>query len=109
MTRYLTEAAARADGYTIEHRADEHRFVVVHDGKVVGYAKYTVSGDNSINFDSTLMSPSHRGTGISALLVTRALADDIVKDRNVRASCWYVAEHIERHPGALAEGATYVG
>lgn len=109
MSPYRTETEALADGFTIEHREDEHRFVVVHDARVIGHAHYSYVGDDGINFDGTFVDPAHRGTGLSALLVTHALADDVVAGKTVRASCWYVADHIAAHPDALAEGATYAG
>lgn len=107
MAPYRTEAEALADGFAIEHREAEHRFVVVHDSRIIGHAHYTLIGEEGINFDGTFVDPSHRGTGLSALLVARALADDVVAGKTVRASCWYVADHIEAHPDSLAEGATY--
>ena len=109
MTGYLTAEAAREDGFTISHREGEHRFVVEHEGEVVGYAQYTLMGVDGINFDSTFMNPKHRGSGLSALLVGEALADDIVSGRNVMASCWYVADYLKAQPDALAPGATYTG
>lgn len=111
MTHFTNEADAAEAGFTIEHRPDESRFVVVTDDRVIGYAHYTL-GDipdeaGSITFDGTVVNPAHRGAGLARILVQRALGDDIVRGREVRATCWYVAQHIERNPVDLAEGARY--
>lgn len=107
MARYLNTEEAQEDGYTLDHRENESRFVVEHDDKVVGYAHYTVRSNEVIDFDSTVIDESLRGTGLAKILLTRALGDEIVKNRTVAASCWFVAGYLDRHPEALAEGATY--
>lgn len=109
MSRFETEQAADEAGFTLTHRLTEQRFVIEQNDSVVGYARYTLFDDSQIDFDSTVVDPSLRGTGLSRLLVAKALKDDVVRNREVRASCWYVAEHIDRYPDSLAEGATYAG
>lgn len=109
MARYVDTASAAADGFSIEHREDEHRFVIVNDGDVIGYAHYRLIGEDGIDFDSTVVREEFRGTGLSRLLVRHAVGDDLVRGRDVHASCWFVAGFLRRHPGALAEGATFPG
>lgn len=102
MSRYADEAQALADGYEIVHQPGQHNFVIVKDGETLGHAHYTLLGDDGIDFDGTFVEPSLRGTGLSGLLAARAVGDEIVRGRKVRASCWYIEEYLERHPEALA-------
>lgn len=106
MNANLTETPAHESDITIEHRPEESRFVLVkHPSEVIGFAHYTLLGDEGINFDSTVVRPDYRGTGLSAALVRHALGSDIVEHRSVVASCWYVADMLRDHPEALAKGA----
>lgn len=107
MARYLNDQDAQADGYKVEHREAESRFVVRREEEVVGYAHYTILPNGTINFDGTVIDESLRGTGLAKMLMERALSDEIVKDRQVAASCWFVAGYLDKHPEVLAEGATY--
>lgn len=109
MSRYLDLASAQADGFTVEHREDEHRFVLVRDGGVIGYAHYRYLGEDGIDFDSTVVDVPFRGTGLSGILVEHAVGDDIVKDKRVLASCWFVAGYLRKRPQHLAAGATFAG
>lgn len=109
MARYIDQNAAREAGYEIVHQADQHRFAIVKDDEVLGTARYSFFGDNGIDFDSTHVDESLRGTGLSGVLVRAALGDDIVRDKTVRASCWFVDGYAKKHPDALAEGATLSG
>lgn len=116
MTRYLSEEEAAADGLRIVHEPERGRFVISQSAasqanetgsadadsveKVVGFAHYTLrdSPHGAIDFDSTFVDPSHRGTGLSELLAHRAVTDDIVTGRRILASCWFIAQYLERHP-----------
>lgn len=107
MATYDSVRAANDAGFAIKHRPDEHQFVITAaNNEVVGYARYRLMGETGIDFNGTVVAPAHRGTGLSRLLVQEALGDDIVKHRQVQASCWYVADAIRDHPEFLAEGAT---
>lgn len=77
--------------------------------KTLGFARYSLQGSDTIDFDSTFVDPSMRETGLSRLLVEAALGDAIVAGRKVKASCWYVDELIGKHPEYLAEGAVFTG
>lgn len=98
MARFTNETAAREAGYLVEHEPERQRFVITTAGAVVGEAHYTLLPDGVIDFDHTVVIPSLRGTGLSGLLVRHALADDIVTGRKIRASCWFVAGLLEKHP-----------
>ena len=101
MTRYLSADAAARDGYAIEHRPAEHRFVLARGDEVVGEAHYTLLGDDAIDFDHTVVTRELRGTGISALLAHRAVTDEIVRGRRVHASCWFIEGYLAKHPELL--------
>lgn len=108
MARYRDEAEAAADGYTIEHEPDAQRFVLVQSADAsaerLGEAHYRLLGGDppdehaAIDFDHTYVHPSLRGTGLSGILVRRALTDEITRDRRLDAGCWFVAGYLEKHP-----------
>ena len=101
MARYLTEDAAAAEGFTIVHQTERHRFVVVKDGQVIGEAHYSLLGDSGIDFDHTVVVPRYRGTGLSGLLAHRAVTDEVVRGRRVAASCWFIEGYLAKHPELL--------
>lgn len=105
MARYLSIEDAQQAGFEIQHDAPHSQFTITKDGHEVGTAKYRLIGEQGIDFWSTVVDPSLRGTGLAGLLVNRAVSDDLVKERTVHASCWFVAGFLERKPEALAEGA----
>ena len=103
MAKYSDEEQANADGFSIEHEPERHRFALLQAdggdaGRVVGEAHYTLIGDDAIDFDHTVVDPSLRGTGLSGLLADRALTDEIVRGRKIHASCWYIEGYLERNP-----------
>lgn len=109
MVYFTTQAEAEQQGFIFEHRAAENRFVVANEDGVIGYARYSKQPDGSINFNSTMVDPNYRGSGLAHLLVKLALGDDLVKNAKVLASCWYVDELLAKHPEYLAEGASFIG
>lgn len=104
MARYLTEDAAREDGFTIVHDAEQHQFAIVSDDQVRGVAHYTLLGEGGIDFDHTVVDPELRGSGLSGLLAHRALTDDIVRGRRIQASCWFIEGYLAKHPELAGEG-----
>lgn len=114
MAKFSNEVAARAAGYTIEHQPERSRFAVRYtpvapdgaealehdpaDSKTLGFAQYELLGDTGIDFNHTLVDPSLRGTGIASILVEHALRDEIVHNRAIQASCWFVAGYLDKHP-----------
>lgn len=107
MARYLTHQEANDAGYSFEHQPEENRFVVTLDGKEIGFARYTKSEPQTVDFDGTHVTPSQRGTGVSSLLVQTAVGSPEFENHNVKASCWYVEEVLTKHPEYLASGATF--
>ncbi|MCB1274256.1 MAG: N-acetyltransferase [Leucobacter sp.] len=104
MARYRTEAEALEDGYRVEHRPEHHDFAVLHGERVVGIAHYTLRdapSGGTIDFDHTEVVRELRGTGLSEVLANRALTDEVVHGRRVRASCWFIDEYLAKHPELL--------
>ena len=102
MARYLNEAGAAADGFTISHEPDRSRYVITASGadggRVVGEAHYSLRGENVIDFDHTFVEPELRGRGLSGLLAQRAVTGEAVGDRRIVASCWFIDGYLQRHP-----------
>lgn len=98
MATYSDEEQARADGFVIEHQPERRRFALQRGDEVVGEARYTLLGDDAIDFDGTFVTPALRGTGLSALLARHAVTDEIVTGRRMQASCWYIEEFLAKHP-----------
>ncbi|HUH52813.1 MAG TPA: GNAT family N-acetyltransferase [Microbacteriaceae bacterium] len=107
MAKYLTHQEANEAGFSFTHREDESRFVLTKDEKVLGFARYTADSNQNIDFDSTFVDPKLRESGLAGLLVQTAVGSDIVKNRNVKASCWFVEGILSKHPEYLAEGAIF--
>src|SRR5690554_373434 len=114
MSRYTSEAAAARDGFLIEHRADERRFVLIHEHErgtdptreEIGHARYQLVGDSAIDFNGTFVAPMYRCTGLSELLAHHIVTHEITRGRHVQASCWYIDEYLARHPELTSAGAS---
>ena len=112
MSRYLDESAAAADGYRLVHEPAQQRFAIYFEDpgaesadaapKLMGEAHYSLRGDDIVDFDHTLVSPELRGTGIAGLLAQHALTSDVVAERKIVASCWFIEGYLEKHPELLA-------
>jgi predicted GNAT family acetyltransferase len=113
MAFYTDQEQAQADGFTIEHQADQQQFVVARRATsgaeggeidIVGHAHYSLRGEDVIDFDSTFVSPKFRGSGLAALLAQHALTHEIIGERRVQASCWYIDEYLTRNPQVIRAG-----
>lgn len=110
MTRFVNEEAALEAGFRIVHEAANERFALLDEtDHVRGVAHYRFFDADGVNFDHTFVDEALRGTGLSGVLARHALAHDLVSGRPVKASCWFMAGLIRRHPEVLADGATYLG
>lgn len=108
MASYQDEAAAAADGFTVVHQADRHRYALLQqpggsdpdasESRVIGEAHYTLIGDDAIDFDHTVVDPSLRGTGLSGVLARRALTGTAAHGRRILASCWFIEGYLAKHP-----------
>ncbi|GAB2551568.1 GNAT family N-acetyltransferase [Leucobacter ruminantium] len=105
MARYRDEDQAAADGIRIVHEPERSRYAALRgsgdDALLIGEAHYTLLGDDAIDFDHTVVTPPMRGTGVAGLLAQRALTGEAARGRRVRASCWFIAGYLGRHPELL--------
>lgn len=114
MAIFLNEAAAASEGFHIEHEPERSRFALYRSdardeassndashNTLVGEAHYSLRGDNTIDFDHTVVDPAYRGTGLSGLLAHHALTSSVTHNRKVVASCWYIDGYLAKHPELL--------
>lgn len=90
------------DTTTIEvaDRPERGRYELSVDGEVVGTCDRTVR-DGVMVLPHTVVDGRFRGRGLAARLVEHALGDARSQGLTVAPRCWYVAEHIGRHPEHL--------
>lgn len=80
-------------------RPDQHRYELVDDGRVVGFAEYrSVPGEDTLEFPHTVIDPAERGRGLGEILVTGAMSDVRQKGATVLPTCWFVAQWFDHHP-----------
>jgi predicted GNAT family acetyltransferase len=84
-------------GHPVQDNPDKHRFEIIIDGEVGGFAAYHVR-DGAVVITHTQIDPEHRGGGVAAELARQTL--DTLRDRGVRVlpSCPYFAAYIVNHP-----------
>jgi predicted GNAT family acetyltransferase len=76
---------------------DLHRYEIVVDGAVAGFADYRADGDTVV-LPHTVVDPARRGQGLAAVLIRYALDDIAGAGGRVVPACSYVADFIDRHP-----------
>jgi uncharacterized protein len=81
-------------------RAEQHRFEVLTDGEVAGYAEYQLR-PGQIMFTHTEIDEAYEGKGLGSVLVKHAL--DSARDRElaVLPLCQFVRGWIARHEDYL--------
>jgi predicted GNAT family acetyltransferase len=81
----------------VRHNAEESRYEILLDDRMVGIAEYADRGDVLV-FHHTEIDAPLRGDGLGAQLVQAALDDVRAQGRHILATCWYVAEFLDHHP-----------
>jgi uncharacterized protein len=81
----------------VRDNAEQSRYELLEDGKLLGVADYRVQGDK-LAFPHTEIVPGRRNQGLGHQLVKGALDD--VRRRGVKVVpyCWFVAEFIQDNP-----------
>jgi predicted GNAT family acetyltransferase len=79
---------------------DRHRFEIVADGQVAGFADYQLRGD-SILFTHTEIDEAYEGKGLGSVLVKHALESARDRGLGVLPLCPFVRSWIARHPDYL--------
>lgn len=83
---------------TVVHNERKHRFEIVVDGELAGFAHYDLS-NGVARFDHTEVQPRFNGRGLGATLVKAAF--DQVRAAGawkIRAVCPFVSTFVKRHP-----------
>jgi uncharacterized protein len=75
---------------------EQSRYEVHLGGETVAIADY-VKAPDSVSFTHTETFDGHKGQGLAALMIERALRDARDEGLEVVPFCWYVAEYIGRH------------
>ncbi len=81
----------------IRHEPDRHRFVAVLPEES-GHLDYALVDDKTVDFRSTVIPPSARGTGAGGRLVVHALEWARSRGLRVIPSCPFVPVVVDRHP-----------
>jgi predicted GNAT family acetyltransferase len=94
------------DRYTVQHSAEESRYILVDRGedgtqsKEIGqeaYAEVTVDGVASRVMYHTEVSPDYGGQGLASVLVQAAVDHAIGEDFAIAPVCPYVVKWIDKH------------
>lgn len=80
--------------------ADEHRYEIHVDGRLVGFAEYRPC-DGGVAFVHTEIDPHFQGRGLASTLIRAALDD--ARDRGLQVEPWcsFVRDFIVRHDDYL--------
>ncbi|MDQ3106358.1 MAG: N-acetyltransferase [Actinomycetota bacterium] len=81
----------------VRHDQSAHRFEIVVDGSVAGFAEYSLDGDG-ITFTHTVIDDEFEGMGFGGTLAATALDDARERGLRVTPTCSFIADYIERHP-----------
>lgn len=84
-------------GATLRNNSQQHRYELVDNGKVVGFAEYTLDGD-AVVFTHTEVGEGHEGKGYGSKLAKLALDDAVAANRKIVARCEFIAGYVNRHP-----------
>ena len=78
---------------------DNNRQYMTDDtGRVIAEIDYPETSPGVFTITHTYTDPSLRGQGIAAGLVEAAVEDIKAQGGEVRATCWYAAEWLGKHP-----------
>ena len=91
----------------VRHEPEASRWAAYVGGAEAGYADYLLAEDPPrIVFPHTVTHPAFGGRGVASQVVAAALEHVRAEGgRQVVPQCWFVAEHVARHPelGGLLE------
>ena len=84
----------------VRHEPEASRWAAYVGGTEAGYAEYLLAEDPPrIVFPHTVTHPAFGGRGVASQVVSAALAHVQEEGgRQVVPQCWFVAEHIAKHP-----------
>lgn len=82
---------------TITHNPTAQRFETAIDGHNA-YLSYRIVDDDTLDYDHTIVSQALSGRGIGSQLADFALAYAAQHNKQVIASCSFVARYIDKNP-----------
>ncbi|WNV84379.1 GNAT family N-acetyltransferase [Umezawaea sp. Da 62-37] len=85
---------------TVVDNVQLHRYEVVHDGALAGYAQYE-RGEGTITFTHTVIDDAFGGKGLASTLVKHVLNDARDAGIAVLPACPFVRGYIGKHPEYL--------
>ena len=71
-----------------------HRFADGSEAEMI----YVADGTDLAIITHTYTPPQHRGQGVAAALVARAVSDFRAEGRKVVPSCWFARQEFDAHP-----------
>lgn len=84
--------------FTPRHDPENDRYVIEHNGEIVGFTEYHLRGGNHYFFYHTSIHDSYAGQGVGSTLARFALDDVREKGALVVPLCPFIAGWIENHP-----------
>lgn len=81
---------------------ERHRFEILDDGQSVGFCDYHENSDGTVTLPHTVIDPSRRGRGLGDVLVKAAVEELRSRGLAINATCWFVAEYLEREEAQQA-------
>ena len=82
---------------TVADRPERHRFEILAEGEVAGFALYRLRGDE-ITLSHTEIADAYEGRGLGSVLVRHALDAARGRGLSVLPACPFVRSWIARHP-----------
>jgi predicted GNAT family acetyltransferase len=82
----------------VRNDPEQHRYEVVKDGEVAGFAAYQEVAGSRIVFTHTEIDPKFEGQGLGTVLVKGALDDARDREQLIVPICPFVAKYVHRHP-----------
>jgi predicted GNAT family acetyltransferase len=79
-------------------RPDKHRYEIVADGQLVGFAAYRVLDPDRWAFTHTEIKPEYEHRGLGTALVAEAMADAQRRGISVLPQCPFVRAYLADHP-----------
>jgi predicted GNAT family acetyltransferase len=78
------------------NNAIEHRYELIEEEKLLGFADYRLAGD-AVKFTHTEIMPENEGKGYGSLLAKQALDDVRERKKRVIPACSFIAGFIRKH------------
>ena len=81
----------------VRNAPQAHRYEIVEDGEVAGFAGYQEVRGDRIVFTHTEIEPRFEGRGLASQLIAFALEDARDRGQQIVPICPFVARYVHRH------------